>query len=551
MDKFLEILSSAGFFLILIGVVVFVHELGHFLLARAVGVTVVKFSLGFGPRVFGFTRKGTEFLVSAVPLGGYCKFLGDDPEKPLAAEERHKGFLTTEIWRRTLIVLAGPVFNLILPLLVAFPIMLSHTTLEPAVLGSVSVGGPAWEAGLRPGDKLVAIDDRPVSYWIDMQRIVSGNPGTKLEIAVKRPAPDGKSSESKKFTVKTAINDDPVFKAIGFRKKTGSLDVTTARPRVMLGVAPGSAAEKAGFKPFDAVVDIDGQMVWTWNELQRFVSARVGGEIKVTVNRPATGAGNDVQKPIRQLITLSVPADMTAFGLSDAGMEVADVTEGSPAARAGVRKGDRITALDGRAFGEPGMMMSIMARKQDVDHVLTVARPEGPVNLTINLKNPEWEPGTSRPSYLASGMQFRADYWTAGKIPNNHLVSYAFRQTWIHVSNMFVSSVASLGAVATGRVSFKELGGPIMIFTLAGQAGEQGVIPFLFTMMFISIGLGIMNLLPVPLLDGGHLVLFGWEKIRGRAPTMAERNVWSWIGLILLLLLMALVVKNDIFRLIS
>lgn len=551
MDRFAEILTSAGFFLILIGVVVFVHELGHFLLARAVGVTVTKFSLGFGPRIFGFTRNGTEFLISAVPLGGYCKFLGDDPEKPLAAEDRKKGFLTTDIWRRTLIVLAGPLFNLLLPLLVAFPIMLSHTTLEPAVLGSVSVGGPAWEAGLRAGDKLLDIDGKPVSYWIDMQQIVSRNPGTNLEITVKRPAPDGKSTESRKFTVRTATNDDPVFKAIGFRKKTGSLDVIAGRPRIVVGVTPGSAAEKAGFKHFDAIVDIDGRMVWTWDELQQFLSARVGSDIRVTVNRLSEAADGRPAATSRQVVTMSVPADMTAFGLSDAGMEVAGVEDGSPAARAGIRKGDRITALDGRAFDEPGMMASIMTRRQDIDHIITVARPEGPVNLTINLKNPEWKPGSSKPPYLATGMQFRADYWTADRVPNRHLLSYAFKQTWTTVSNMFVSSVASLGAVATGRVSFKELGGPIMIFGLAGQAGKQGVIPFLFTLMFISIGLGIMNLLPVPLLDGGHLMLFGWEKIRGRAPTMAERNVWSWIGLVFLLLLMALVVKNDIFRLIS
>lgn len=551
MDTVVHILLSTLYFLILIGAVIFIHELGHFLVARAVGVTVTKFSLGFGPRLFGFTRKGTQFLISAVPLGGYCKFLGDDPEKPLAEKDRKKGFLTTDIWRRTLIVLAGPVFNLILPLLIFLPISLSRTTLPPAILGSVSVGGPAWEAGLRPGDKLLKIDGNQVSYWHEMVDAVSANPGRKLEFTVERAGADGKSKELKKLSVTPNTIDDPYYRRIGFSKKIGQIEVIDQRPRAVLGVTGGSPAADAGFRNFDAIVDVDGAMVWTWDELRSRLAAKVGGDVTFTVARIDVDTWNGSTPPAQLKIRISAPADPVAFGLFDGALDVGRVLPDSPAAKAGFRKGDHITALDGREYVEPQMMMLTVQQKLEIDHVFTVSRPDGPLNLTISLKNPEWQAGSSKPQYLDPGLRFRVDYWTPDYITNTHLISYALKTTFTSAADMFASTIASLGAVATGRVSPKEMGGPIMIFSLAGQAGKAGLIPFLNMLMLISISLGVMNLLPIPLLDGGHLGLFLWEKIRRRPPTMRERSIWSWVGLVFLALLMLLVMKNDIFRLLG
>ncbi len=551
MATLVHILVSSIYFLILIGVVIFIHELGHFLLARAVGVTVVKFSLGFGPRLFGFTRNGTEFLVSAVPLGGYCKFLGDDPEKPLAPEDRQRGFLTTDIWRRTLIVLAGPVFNLVLPLLIFLPITLSRTTLPPAVLGSVSVDGPAWEAGLRAGDKLVAIDGRPVSYWYEMLDAVSDNPGRKMVFTVERAGATGEKPEILKLPVTPNTIDDPYFKRIGFSRKIGQIEVIGQRPRAVLGVIPGSPAEQAGFRHFDTIVDVDGWGIWTWDELLKYLSWHVGTEVKFQVARVDLERWQEGIPAVQHSIKLTVPADPAAYGLSDAGMDIGGVTVGSTAEKAGLRRGDRVTALNGRTYIQPQLLQLAMMQNPEIDHVLTIQRAEGPVNVTVSMKNPDWEPGSSKPQYIDPGIQFRVDYYEPPEIPNRHVVSYALKTTWEGTANMFVSTVASLGAVVTGRVSFKEMGGPIMIFDLAGKAGKQGLVPFLSMLMFISVSLGVMNLLPIPLLDGGHLVLFGWEKIRRRPPTMRERGIWSWVGMVFLALLMLLVMKNDIFRLLG
>jgi len=200
----------------------------------------------------------------------------------------------------------------------------------------------------------------------------------------------------------------------------------------------------------------------------------------------------------------------------------------------------------------PQMMLLAIFQNPEKPHTLKVKQAAGQeTEIAIDILNPDWEPGSSKPQYLDPGLSFRIDTWVPGEVRNRNIPGYALMKAWDETSRMFVVTIASLGAVATGRVSVKELGGPIMIFDLAGKAGSQGLVSFLSTMMFISISLGVMNLLPIPLLDGGHMVMFGWEKIRRRPPTMRERNVWSWIGLVILALLMLLVMKNDIFRIIS
>ncbi len=552
MEMMLAILMRIVFFLILIGVVVFVHELGHFLLARAVGVTVVRFSLGFGKRLFGFTRGGTEFVVSAVPLGGYCKFLGDDPEQDLPEEEKRRGFLTTDIWRRTLIVLAGPGFNLLLPLLVFFAMSLTATTLPPAIPGTVSRDGAAWQAGIRPGDKLIEIDGRRIDYWHQMHKTVAANPGRALDVVVSRPAPDGRTAETLNMTLTPATIDDPLMRRIGFSRKIGQINVINDRARLVLQVSAGSMAQAAGFQTFDALVGIDGRQIWTLDELNEYLAGISGRMATATVARLDESAVDGV--PVRNLETIlfNAPTDPATFGLGDGAMVVSGVEPDSPAAKAGIVPGDRIAMLDGGETVTPKMMLLAIFQNPEKPHTLKVARSAGQeAEIAIDILNPDWEPGSSKPQYLDPGLSFRIDTWVPGEVRNRNIPGYALMKAWDETSRMFVVTIASLGAVATGRVSVKELGGPIMIFDLAGKAGSQGLVSFLSTMMFISISLGVMNLLPIPLLDGGHIVMFGWEKIRRRPPTMRERNVWSWIGLVILALLMLLVMKNDIFRIIS
>ncbi|HOA14235.1 MAG TPA: site-2 protease family protein [Myxococcota bacterium] len=558
---------SVLYFILLLGVLIFIHELGHYLAARAVGVTVTKFSLGFGPKIIGFTRGGTEFLLSAVPLGGYCKFMGDDPENPPAFDDRKKGFLTTDIWRRTVIVLAGPVFNLVLPLVAFLPGALSETTLPPAIIGTASIGGAAWEGGLRPGDRLLAINGSAVRYWQDMVDVVSANPEKDLKVVVRREpvaGPDGRPGPSFfNLKVKPKKILDPTYRQLGFEKALGRIEASLDRPLPVIMVRPGSPAQAAGLKDFDAVSSVDGVKVWSFAELMQKLREKAGRQVTLEVSSIDDQAAEAGSVSARQILMTLPPQaapegsatttdaagkEPEDAGISDGSFVILEVENDSAAAAAGLAQNDVIVALNGREYNDPGFLISELSQDMDRDHLFTVRRGTTTSTLKLNLKNPEWQPGSALPKYLSAGFKVRRVTVQPEYIPNDNLIGWAFVQTFKRTADVFVGTVASVAALFTGRVSFKQMGGPIMIYDLAASAGKQGVMAFLSVLGWLSVSLGVLNLLPIPILDGGHLVLFAYEGIRRRPPTMKERTIWSWAGLIILVLIMAAVMKNDIMR---
>ena len=546
---------SIIYFILLLGVLIFIHEGGHYLAARAVGVTVTRFSLGFGPKIIGFTKGSTEFLISAVPLGGYCKFMGDDPENPPKKEDLKKGFLTTDIWRRTIIVLAGPVFNLILPLIVFMPAALTETSLPPATIGTAMIGGPAWEAGLRPGDTLVQIDREPVRYWYQMLEKISKNPDKQMEFVVKRPkvAAPSEITEFTQMTFQVTPKKilDPTYRQLGFEKPLGRIEAALDRALPVIKVTPNSPAAAFGLHDFDAVETVGKTSVFSFSELMSALGQHAGSKVKLVVAPVARPDDGEMKKDgtfARSEIEINVPADVALMGISDGSFVISSIGLNSAATRAGFKKGDRITSLNGRTFQNPGFMLGELGQNLDADHVFSVTRGQENVSLILNLRNPDWEPGSALQKYTTTGFKIRRVTVQPDYIPNDHLLTWALTQTWSRTADVFMGTVASVAALFTGKVSFKQMGGPIMIYDLAASAGKQGIMSFLNVLGWLSVSLGVINLLPIPVLDGGHLVLFIYEGIRRRPPTLKERSIWSWVGLAILLLIMVSVMKNDIVR---
>ena len=174
------------YFILLIGVLIFVHEFGHFVFAKLFGVKVLRFSLGFGPPLLRFRRHETEYVVAWLPLGGFVSMLGSDPAEEVPEQDRDRAYFARPLWQRFFIALAGPLFNLVFPIAIYFLFYYSHATLPPATVGAVFPNTPAARAGLEPGDRIVAIDGQSVRYWLDLQGTVADAAGQELKLELER-----------------------------------------------------------------------------------------------------------------------------------------------------------------------------------------------------------------------------------------------------------------------------------------------------------------------------------------------------------------------------
>ncbi|HQR30049.1 MAG TPA: RIP metalloprotease RseP, partial [Anaeromyxobacteraceae bacterium] len=284
-----DILLKIGSIVLLLGGLIFVHELGHFLAAKALGVKVVKFSIGFGPRILGFRRGETEYLLSLLPLGGYVKMAGDEPGAEVAPEDRGRGFLEAPPWKRFVIAFAGPAANLAFPVVIYFALGLAQSgSMVPGpTLGTIMPGSVAEQAGLRPGDRVVAVaapgrPAEPVRYFSDLRQVVGPRPGERIEFTVRR------GSEELRIPVIPAAEKEsnPVETVT-----RGVIGVSPAwPPAVVAPVLPGAAGPLA---PFDLVVKAGGQPVRNMGDLDHAIAAAACGPLDLEVLReePAAAPG--------------------------------------------------------------------------------------------------------------------------------------------------------------------------------------------------------------------------------------------------------------------
>lgn len=524
-------------FLLFLGALIFFHELGHFLAGRLVGVTVLRFSIGFGPKLLGFKRGVTEYWLSAVPLGGYVKFLGDDPENPPEGADPKTGFLTTDVWRRVVIVLAGPFFNLILPLLLFVPLHLSEPTVLPSVVGTVAVGEPAWQGGIRPGDRIASVDGRDVRYWWELVEAVSEAPGRPLAVKVER---DGASVD---LTVTPKAVDMAGFKELGLVSTVGRIEVAPERTLPIVVVAPGSPAATAGVRDFDAVLAVDGKDARSPADVAAAAQAAQTRAVRLKV---AATKDRDPRPDEPREVTLGPLGDGVDAGIADGAMVLAAVEPDTPAARAGLRARDRVVAMDGQAFSDWTFLLQSLARDPSRPRTLEVARDGVAVTATLDLANPDWEAGAAVPKYVGVGAAARRASVEPDQVPNDARFRYAWNRSWDRTKEIFVVTAAGIAGLLTGKVSVKEMGGPIMIYDIASSA--EGVGDFLARMAWLSMSLALLNLLPVPVLDGGHLLIFAIEAVRRKPIGRKGRQLAGWLGLAFLLALMVLVFANDIER---
>ncbi|MBN2372373.1 RIP metalloprotease RseP [bacterium] len=459
-------------FVIVLGVLIFFHELGHFMMAKWIGIRVERFSLGFGPRIVGFVHGDTDYCISALPLGGYVKMTGENPEEPL--EGKPWEFGSRSVWERARVVLCGPGMNLILAVFfLGFPFFLGRQVPaylhEEPVIGWIDSDSPAEKAGLMIGDKIISIDEKEVKNWQDVEMLIAIHPETEMVFLVERGGD--------RLSVRGTPDE---VGSIGM----GNLGIDRYMPPRIGGLNSGFPAEKAGLRIGDNVISIEGKPLHHWYELADMIHERPELLTKLTIDRD--GEVFEVE-----VTPVAFKAEAKISYASRLIRWIKGLL-GAPDTKGITMQGDEDRG--GREFGLIGI-----SPYQDM-----IVRKYGVL-------------GSIKKGFEESLRLLK--------------VTFEF-----------------LYKLIAGKASPKSLGGPIMIAHVAGEVARTGLAELIYFMGFLSLQLGILNLLPIPVLDGGHLMFFGIEAIKRRPLSIKSREVAQQIGVALLLILMVYVFYNDILR---
>lgn len=422
-----------------LGVMIFVHELGHFATAKFFGIRCQVFALGFGPRLFGFRRGDTDYRVCALPLGGYVKMAGENPDEELTGADDE--FLSRPKWQRFFVLFNGPAMNVALAFLLLTMVFMRGVsveayTMEPVDIGFIAADSPAAASDLQRGDRVIAVDGEPVETWqeFDLRVLISG--GQPIQMAIHR---DGRQQ---------TITATP--ESVG-PSSQGYLGTYPGFEPVVFSVNPDSPAEQAGLQPGDRFVEIEGTPVYAWEQLTTVVTQRPGEATDFVIERNG------------RRIPLTITPDVLGEGDAERG--------------------------------------SLGVWREDV---------------------------TVLQSYALVGAMGRS-------------INEIGRQTAL------VGEI--LGRLFTGRMSVRTLSGPVEIARFSGAAARTGD-PFMlfFFMGVVSLQLGLLNLLPIPVLDGGHIAVLAFEGITRHDLSLQVKENMIKVGVVLLVTLMLVVITFDILK---
>jgi regulator of sigma E protease len=428
-------------FVFVLGVLVFVHELGHFMAARWNGVRVLTFSLGFGPKLLKFRRGDTEYCVSAIPLGGYVKMAGENPEDPRSGQPDE--FLSKSKWQRFQILIMGPAMNIVLAVIVLAIVLMQGATApaymdKPALVGVVPAESPAERAGVQPGDLITRLGSAEVSTWEQLEMAVASRPEREVEMVVIR------DRREQRLTIRP---DTTELRTRGdARFEIGTIGVLPDVNPSIRALVSGEPAERAGLRPGDVIVSIDGQRMVFASQVSEAISKHPEETIQMVVRRDGV---------------------------------------------------DQTIAVTPKRQGNTGRIG---------------------INITDAVES-------FTPSPLqAVGMSVERN---------------------IEMSGMIFRTLVDL---FRGEASPRQLMGPVGIAQLSGESAQAGWVALFSLMASLSLNLGLLNLLPIPVLDGGHIFIMAIETLVRRDFSLAVKEKMLFAGFIALMALMVTVIYNDLTR---
>ena len=537
---------------VLLGVLILVHELGHFVFARIFDVKVLRFSLGFGPRLIGFSRGDTEYQLSLVPLGGYVRLLGEDPGEPIPPIDRPRALAAKPLWQRYTVVIAGPVFNLILPLFIYFVHYAGQRTLLPPTIGTVLPDQPAATAGLLPGDRVETVDGRQVRYWEELERTISASAGKTLRFGIRR-GPDAEERDVTPIEIERAG-------PMRVKERVGWIGVSPRFHLPEIGVLdPASPAAQAGLKTFDFITAVNGVPVGTWTEFARAVERAGASPLRLNYLRGGYSAVAfshiEIEEPGSAVVIPVAVFDAAGrrryeTGILSAELFVFSVEPGSPADRIALRRGDQIESLDGAPIPHWDLLRERLAAEPDKTFRIGWISTGG-LHREASFRqevHSELDAYRQEEQHLVFGALNRLAWKTDPPVPITNRFGYALSHGFERTGQIIAAMTHGFGQIVRGHVPLTTLGGPIMIGYAAGVAAEQGFDQYLWLMALISINLGLLNFLPVPILDGGLLVFFTLELFKRRPPSRRAREIATYVGLVVVVTLMLFALRNDVVR---
>jgi regulator of sigma E protease len=550
---------SVLYFFLLVGVLVVIHELGHFVVAKLLAVKVLRFSLGYGRPLVRVTLGETEYQICVFPLGGYVRILGIEGEVAAPGAQRPepgRSFASRPIWQRLAIVLAGPAANLVLPVVIYFAFYAGHTMVGGPVIGDVLDGGVAARAGLEPGDRVLEIDNGAVRYWEEIEQRVQSSPGKELHVRLSR---SGKVIERYVTPIEEAVWSK---ERDGKSTLEGRIGITYAPFVPLVGVIDAqSPAARAGLRTHDLVISIDGQPVRNWSDVQRrlgklarrtslvyFRGTEVPGVPQIELLSPGFA---DVVPDTEVDDKLS---RQSYTGIEHAEMFVAHVDPGSPADGAGLRPGDLIVALDDKPVAHWLDLDQRLQAQPDKTFKVTWKRavPNGATQTMSAELTQVWRRELDEYDHTITRLVFGAhddvDRGTGAMTPVEGRVGYALGKSIERTVDTIHTMIGGFFQILGGDTPSDALGGPLMTYRLAEVSGNRGWDSFWLMIALISINLGLINLLPIPMLDGGHLLVFAIEGARRKPLSPKARVRVQQVGLAVILLITILASRNDVVR---
>ena len=570
--------------LILLGVLITFHELGHFLFAKWLGVRVLVFSVGFGPKLWGFTRGETEYRLSAIPLGGYVRMFGESLAVPLTDEEKKMSFMHQAIWRKSLIAFAGPLFNFILPVILFFFLLVGVEQVFAPRIGTLAQNGVAEIAGLKPDDLITAVSGQKVTTFSEVADIIAAHPNQDLLLSIKRKSPAGGIEN---LDIKVKPEEKPSNNPLEPNQIVGRIGIMPAILLPIVAVSSRSPLAAAGLGSLDEIKKIDGRDIDSETALIfELAKLKPGALIEVArkevhqekprtleFKAPAHLAFNPASPQIHvidkiepEALTAQIKAEIERtkiilakehadwvrhFGIASANGLIVERVLDSLAANLDLMVMDRVVAVDGESIITPMQLTQAMINNPKTPHVLGWLKEDGsPVVAVFKVPETLLEQVNLDEDFLTKFGIKTAQVFKAGEVIERRVgVVEAFNRACLQTFDIAWMTGKSLWLMIKQEVPASQIGGPIMLFDVAQQAAKKGLAYYIFIMCLLSVNLGLLNLLPIPALDGGHLLMFGIEAVQRKPLTERTRAVATQIGIAILLAIMAFAIFNDLSRL--